>query len=69
VAVFKHICGEYDTATGFALWLGNHSIIENAIPNQMLLQEPNKAIPEVRKVLIVNHFILGTASIILLTKQ
>jgi hypothetical protein len=68
VAVFKHLSGEYDTATGFALWLGNHLIITNQLPKQLLLHKSGATPNKMDTLLIINHFILGTASITLLRR-
>lgn len=62
---FKHLCGEYDTATGFALWFATYlfngkahgrGAISGAIP-----------ISPLKHILIINHYIMGTASLLLLT--
>ena len=51
-AGFKHLCGEYPTATGFALWLSATIINENKIPHAVRKTE-HKA--PLKKVLIYNH--------------
>ncbi|MVT10744.1 beta-ketoacyl synthase chain length factor [Chitinophaga tropicalis] len=52
---FKHLCGEYDTASAFALWLGAKMVKEQQVPAQwfpMLQQQP----AQLKNVLIYNHF-------------
>ncbi|OSZ79087.1 hypothetical protein CAP35_12795 [Chitinophagaceae bacterium IBVUCB1] len=64
VAAFKHLCGEYDTATGFALWLAT-KLFQTQITPQVLIQK--KGInPEIRHILLVNHYPQGTATVVLL---
>ena len=33
---FKHLCGEYDTATSFGTWLASQILLNQAIPNYVL---------------------------------
>jgi 3-oxoacyl-(acyl-carrier-protein) synthase len=72
IAVFKHLSGEYDTAGGFALWLGNHIIAGNELSNSLLLfkgGDLSRNLPHrLDTILIINHFILGTASVTLLKR-
>jgi 3-oxoacyl-(acyl-carrier-protein) synthase len=52
---FKHLCGDYETAGAFALWLGAMLLKQQQIPLQwfpMWQQQPVK----LRNVLIYNHF-------------
>ena len=51
-AYFKHLCGEYPTATSFALWVAAHVLKTGAVP-AALLPENNGS--TVKKVLIYNH--------------
>ncbi|MGN6490942.1 MAG: beta-ketoacyl synthase chain length factor, partial [Agriterribacter sp.] len=48
-ATFKHLCGEYPTATSFAVWLAVHILQQGKTPGQ-----PEAAAP--RRVLIYNHY-------------
>ncbi len=65
VAAFKHLCGEYDTSTGFALWLATRLFTAQTIP-EVLIQK--KGInPTIGNILVVNHYPQGTASILLLS--
>jgi len=65
IAGFKHLCGEYDTATGFAVWLADHMIRQQYTLEVTLL----RGIPPARiqHILIINHYIHGTASVMLLS--
>jgi 3-oxoacyl-(acyl-carrier-protein) synthase len=52
-AVFKHLCGEYYTASSFALWLGTLILREQSIPAVTQLSPPaNKTL---KYLLIYNH--------------
>ncbi len=66
VAAFKHVTGEYDTASGFAVWLSDYLFSRQQIPSALVLHEgTNKSIDYI---LVVNHHILGTASVLLLKR-
>ena len=64
IAVFKHLCGEYDTSTGFAIWLATELFKSQQIP-EVIIQKKGIA-PAIKNILIVNHYILNSASVILL---
>lgn len=68
VAGFKHLCGEYDTASGFALWLANYIFNSEADLNGMLLRGNNNSSQKLDTILLINNFILGSASIMLLRR-
>jgi len=36
-AGLKHLCGEYDTASSFALWLASEIILAQRVPESILL--------------------------------
>ncbi len=64
VAAFKHLCGEYDTASGFGLWLANRLLTTQNVPMEAMT---TANIPEsLSYVLLINHYILGTASVMLI---
>jgi 3-oxoacyl-(acyl-carrier-protein) synthase len=69
VAVFKHLSGEYDTAAGFGLWLANFLLAESQSVNEMLLYKGVFRSQFLSKILIVNHFITETASIMLVSLE
>jgi hypothetical protein len=63
---FKHLCGEYDTAGAFALWLGAQLLKTQQLPVQwfpMLEQPPAK----LRNILIYNNF-FGDQHVFMLLK-
>lgn len=64
IAGFKHLCGEYETSSGFALWLAHHIFSQAAVPECTVLQKGDRK--EIRHMLLINHFILDTVSITLL---
>lgn len=64
---FKHLCGEYETVSSFALWLGAQVLKTQAIPAQwfpMMEEEPE----QLKTILIYNNFFGEQHSFILLKK-
>jgi 3-oxoacyl-[acyl-carrier-protein] synthase II len=62
VGLFKHLSGEYSTASAFALWLGTRIIQTQQIPPIVL----NKSIRPLRNILIYNPYFRQYHSLILL---
>jgi 3-oxoacyl-[acyl-carrier-protein] synthase II len=50
---FKHLCGEYDTASSFALWLASVMIKNQHVPDS--IRFGNKEPGKLKNVLIYNH--------------
>lgn len=50
---FKHLCGEFPVASGFALWLATRILSEGRIPEVVSFRQPRRS---VRTVLIVNAY-------------
>lgn len=67
VAAFKHLCGEYDTSTGFATWLATELFKQQSLPEVLAAKQGNSG--SVNNILIVNHYTLNSASVILLKKN
>ncbi|HRO43292.1 MAG TPA: beta-ketoacyl synthase chain length factor [Flavipsychrobacter sp.] len=65
IAAFKHLSGEYPTASGFALWLSAQLFSTQTIPEEIIYKRG--ATTDIRKILIINHYILNTASLMLLS--
>jgi 3-oxoacyl-[acyl-carrier-protein] synthase II len=66
ICTFKHLCGEYDTASGFALWLAHHIFTSGMIPEATIFRKrPTEAI---RTILIYNVTILGNVSLMMLQR-
>jgi hypothetical protein len=61
---FKHLCGEYYTASAFALWLGSVILEQQEIPDQVKLT--GKAPSGLNNLLIYNHIRNSEHSLILL---
>jgi len=62
---FKHLCGEYMTATGFATWLAARILHDRKIPGATQLQgSPG----ELKHILIYNHYQGINHSLILLSQ-
>lgn len=66
IAVFKHLCGEYPTASGFALWLAARIFKNLEVPVATVYRKGKSG--EIRNILILNHYILGSASLMLLSR-
>jgi len=66
MAYFKHLCGEYHTASSFALWLACNIVRSQEVP-EILMLSPLKNKP-LNKVLIYNHYQNANHSLILLSK-
>ncbi|MBS1584783.1 MAG: beta-ketoacyl synthase chain length factor [Bacteroidetes bacterium] len=64
VCAYKHLCGDFDTASGFGLWLANKIVSEQNIPT-VTIQSGVRS-DAIDKLLMVNHTITGDASLILL---
>ena len=63
VAAFKHLCGEYDTATGFGLWLADYLLKKGVVPGELLVRGMPPA--TLRHILLINHYFTGSASVML----
>jgi len=63
---FKHLTGEYATASSFALWLGAMILKNQTIP-QAVLATPIPPGRPLRTVLVCNHFLERNYSFFLLT--
>lgn len=66
IARFKHLCGEYDTATGFGLWLAVWILSRGQVPVETLIDQ--ESCDHLQNILLINHYILGTASVALIRK-
>lgn len=63
---FKHLCGEYQTAGSFAMWLASKIIKTQSIPSAILIGE-NKT-KQIKNVLIYNTFLDADQSVYLLSQ-
>lgn len=64
-ARYKHLCGEYMTASAFGMWLGATILKNNHVPDAVLSGDPPSCI---RNVLLWNHFRGTHHSLILLSR-
>ncbi len=64
IAAFKHLCGEYDTSSGFATWIATELFAGQTIPDTLVIKKGNHT--GIKNILLVNHYILNSHSIILL---
>jgi 3-oxoacyl-[acyl-carrier-protein] synthase II len=62
---FKHLCGEYDTSSSFALYLASSILREQNIP--LAIRLDNKPVKEIKNILIYNHLLNINHSMILLS--
>jgi len=53
-AYFKHLCGEYHTASAFGFWTGINILKNQAVPQLLKLKE--YPITEFKNILIYNHY-------------
>lgn len=58
VLYFKHLCGEYDTATSFACWLAHKLLTHQQIPDYLYhpLQKKSTTSKSIRNLLIFNNY-------------
>lgn len=63
---FKHLCGEYQTASSFALWLAARILQEQQVPTAIRIQ--SKAKDKFSKILIYNHYRNSNQAMYLLSK-
>jgi 3-oxoacyl-[acyl-carrier-protein] synthase II len=54
VGQFKRLCGEYFTASGFAVWLAANIFKKQTVP--AILLESNTRVSNIQHILIVNHY-------------
>jgi 3-oxoacyl-[acyl-carrier-protein] synthase II len=64
VARFKHLCGEYPTASAFALWLSCN--LPETLPGHMIKTQP--VLHQYRHILIYNNFEFNQHSFMLLER-
>ena len=64
---YKHLCGEYPTATSFALWLATNIIQTNTIPDCLKQNISDNKNINARKVLVYNNYLNIHHSIYLLS--
>lgn len=62
--VFKHLCGEYQTANAFALWLGAKILKDKRVPASVLQKNSNVIAP--KRILLYNQYFGNHHSLILI---
>lgn len=67
IARFKHLCGEYATATSFALWLSCFILNKQQVPSNVVKTSFDKK--EINRILIYNNFKGRQHSFILVENQ
>ena len=64
IGVFKHLCGEYPTASAFAFWLATRILEENYLPEIIVAVKKSRP---VKKILVYNPYFGTHHSLILLS--
>lgn len=54
LAYFKHLCGEYPTASSFAFWLASRMLELQFVPEAVMIRKSQRVF--FKNILIVNHF-------------
>ena len=67
-ARFKHLCGEYCTASSFALWLAASILKNQAVPAVLTLPGPDPGPKPISTILVVNQYLGNNYSLMLLSK-
>ena len=63
---YKHLSGEFNTASGFSTFMACHILKEQQIPEVMMINEKKKE--EVKNVLLYNHLAGSDHSLVLLER-
>lgn len=66
VAAYKHLCGEYDTSTSFAMWLGTLILRTQQVPECIMVSDRRSG--TINHVLIYNHLRGNNHSLLLLER-
>jgi 3-oxoacyl-[acyl-carrier-protein] synthase II len=64
VGYYKHLCGEHDTSSAFAMWLAARILKEQKVPKVLLKADKKPVVP--KSILIYNQFRNVNHSLILL---
>ncbi len=64
-AFYKHLCGEYDTAPAFALWVATKILKSGIAPEHIFIKKPKS---EIKNILIYNQDFNKNHAFILLSK-
>jgi 3-oxoacyl-[acyl-carrier-protein] synthase II len=64
IACFKHLSGEYDTASGFGLWLAHYLFKKQQVPAEVTYRQGTSS--QIKNVLFCNVTIMGNVSLALL---
>ncbi len=67
IATFKQFSGEYDTASGFGLWLVNYLFVHSCIPTETVYKQGTS--DEINNVLLCNITISGDATLVLVKRN
>jgi 3-oxoacyl-[acyl-carrier-protein] synthase II len=54
LSYYKHLCGEYLTSSGFALWVAANILKRQVVPPVIMLNNPSPV--KLKTILIYNHF-------------
>lgn len=65
IVSFKHLSGEYDTASGFGLWLADHLCRTQSVPQEVVFRQGSAT--SIKNILVCNVTIMGNATLMLVT--
>jgi 3-oxoacyl-[acyl-carrier-protein] synthase II len=68
ISYYKHLCGEYDTASAFALWLANEIIKTQKLPEYLFMNKVNSEPTKINRILIHTFSEPETHACILVSK-
>ena len=66
LSYYKHLCGEYHTASGFALWLAANVLKRQVVPEIIRINDHHRE--SIRHILIYNQYCNVNHSLILVSK-
>lgn len=67
ICAFKHLSGEYDTASGFAAWLAVQLFSRQQVPDIIKLRQGQNN--DIKHILIINSYMQNNMSLILLNAE
>lgn len=65
---YKHLCGQYDTSSSFALWLANEIMKEQTVPDSIKINRTDKLTGNIENILIYHYSEPNDHAFILVSK-
>jgi len=66
IAAFKHLSGEYDTASGFGLWLAHFMLTKQQVPSEVIYRQGSSA--NIKTIVLCNVTMARNASVVLVRR-